>query len=197
MNVKEVRFAADRKKSPRWRLGVRGGGGGDEGVIPHGAGGGFGVFLEAVEQDAAGGGINDPEFLHAGAGVNFALGAEVEAGGLGGEDFDDQVGGALGPLAAEDGLVLVQDEDQVGLEDVDVGELDVERGDVDGADRAAFQVAVEEADEIVKNVLVITVGGRGPVEFSFNQLEARAVLGRFPVIVPGEEAGRGGEHEPA
>ena len=64
-------------------------GGLEDGFIAVGGAGDFRVFGEEINLEGAGFRIHEPEFFHAIAGINFALGAFIKMSGRGRKSFND------------------------------------------------------------------------------------------------------------
>ena len=92
-------------------------------------------------------GVHKPEFADAVTGVQRALEGSVTVGCGGREDFDYEVGSALDVVGGYDFPLIVRDEDDIGLDDVVVGEYDVERCDINAT---KFSVLNECPYEVIQ-----------------------------------------------
>lgn len=125
--------------------------------------------------------VDDPVLLDAVAGVEFEFEFFVALVVLiaGGEDFDDEFGGAGEVAGVVDavGEAILADPDDVGDDGVGGGEDDA--GGLEGlAEACGFGPEFEPGVEFAGCALVADVGGAGHVEFSIDNFMALpAVVG--------------------
>src|SRR5688500_2843863 len=97
------------------------------------------------------------------------------------ENFHDEVRTALRARGRED-VVFTGNENNVGLESVDVVDIYIERRDMQGANSALLQVGPELMIDVTNDVLMESVGCWRQKEIPFDQLVARSGLRQEAVI---------------
>src|SRR5205814_5275771 len=150
-----------------------------------GSGGGVDRFCEAEDCNLLHGGIDNPHLLDATAAINFAFDAAVQFGRSGRENLHNKVRGAPHALPGKDRSPRPRDVIQVGLINVQIGQLNVRGSEVHRTQRVVFQVARQDGVQVAEDLLMEAVGRWRHVEVSFNEQVLSRAFVQSPIISGG------------
>lgn len=120
----------------------------------------LGILLQIIHVDPLRLGVHQPKLIHSRPGIDTALRIQVQVGRFWREDFDDEIGGALGASFGQN-IIVTGDKEQVRLKDVDPIQVDVERRVVELPDGMLLQVVANDQKQVAGNALVIAIGRGG------------------------------------